>query len=296
MKQIKFFAPSIKRYETEYFSNINHFKFVPISLTGSHCQLQCGHCRGKLLESMYPAENPEKLYSLAKRLNSLGVKGALISGGFSGKGQIALEEFLPTIRNIEEELGWDFSAHIGLINDKMAYSLKKAKVKTIMMDIPSSNSIIEKVFHLSYKVEDYLDSLKKLIDYEINVMPHLVIGLNYGKIDGEISLLERLAELNVRALIMVIFTPQKLTPMAEVNPPQPEEVGGIFLTARKLFRDGFLGLGCMRPAGEYKKRADLMALEADFNGIAYPHPVVFKAAEKKGIKITFSYGCCSPFE
>ena len=31
-------------------------RFAAISVTGTHCDLRCGHCKGKLLESMIPAE------------------------------------------------------------------------------------------------------------------------------------------------------------------------------------------------------------------------------------------------
>ena len=38
-------------------------RFAAISVTGTHCDLHCGHCRGKLLESMIPAEDPRNLSS-----------------------------------------------------------------------------------------------------------------------------------------------------------------------------------------------------------------------------------------
>ena len=34
-------------------------RFAAISITGSHCDLLCGHCKGKLLESMIPAQDPK---------------------------------------------------------------------------------------------------------------------------------------------------------------------------------------------------------------------------------------------
>jgi len=66
--KIYFYAPSIKRYETERFSNEREPSFIPISITGNKCSLQCDHCQAKILEAMYEASTPDDLLSLAKSL------------------------------------------------------------------------------------------------------------------------------------------------------------------------------------------------------------------------------------
>src|SRR5512139_3017910 len=71
-------------------------RFAAISLTGSHCDLRCGHCQGKLLESMIPAEDPETLLQEADRLRLAGAHGILVSGGANQNGEVPLEEFIPS--------------------------------------------------------------------------------------------------------------------------------------------------------------------------------------------------------
>src|SRR4030067_3681715 len=56
-------------------------RFAAISVTGSHCDLRCAHCKGKLLESMIPAENPETFLQMVDQLRSRGALGVLLSGG-----------------------------------------------------------------------------------------------------------------------------------------------------------------------------------------------------------------------
>ncbi len=43
-RDIYFFVPSIKRYETSEFRDADPGDFVPVSITGSGCQLGCDHC------------------------------------------------------------------------------------------------------------------------------------------------------------------------------------------------------------------------------------------------------------
>src|SRR4030066_206974 len=47
-------------------------RFAAISVTGNHCDLRCGHCQGKLLESMIAAEDPETFFQVADRLRFTG--------------------------------------------------------------------------------------------------------------------------------------------------------------------------------------------------------------------------------
>src|SRR4030042_6665883 len=77
-------------------------RFAAISVTGNHCDLRCGHCQGKLLESMIPAEDPETFLQVADRLRSCGALGILVSGGANKNGEVPLEKFIPVIKTIKE--------------------------------------------------------------------------------------------------------------------------------------------------------------------------------------------------
>src|SRR5512136_2134153 len=77
--------------------------FAAISVTGRHCDLQCDHCQGKLLEPMIPARTPETFLATVDRLRSQGGLGLLLSGGADRNGEVPLERFIPAIRIVKEK-------------------------------------------------------------------------------------------------------------------------------------------------------------------------------------------------
>jgi hypothetical protein len=65
-------------------------RFAAISVTGSHCDLQCAHCQGRLLESMIPAQDPETFLKIADQLRLESGHGILVSGGADRDGEVPL--------------------------------------------------------------------------------------------------------------------------------------------------------------------------------------------------------------
>lgn len=53
-KKIRFYAPSFMYYKTSYYRS-SPTDFPTISVTGKGCTLNCKHCGGLVLETMYPA-------------------------------------------------------------------------------------------------------------------------------------------------------------------------------------------------------------------------------------------------
>ena len=78
-------------------------RFAAISVTGKHCDLRCGHCKGKLLESMIRAEDPETFLQVADRLRLDGSHGILLSGGADKQGEVPLSKFIPAIKSIKKK-------------------------------------------------------------------------------------------------------------------------------------------------------------------------------------------------
>ncbi len=76
-----------------------HEKFAAVSVTGTRCDLHCAHCKGKLLESMIPAEDPETFLRIINQLHSKGALGVLVSGGANRDGEVPLERFIPAIKS-----------------------------------------------------------------------------------------------------------------------------------------------------------------------------------------------------
>jgi hypothetical protein len=291
---IYFYAPSLKRYETDEFSNLgSEPHFVPISITGGSCSLQCDHCQAKILKAMYEAKEPDRLFDLAWELKAKGTKGLLISGGSDRKGVVPLGKFIEVIRKIKEELGLKILVHTGLVDRDLAKGLAKAKIEAAMIDIIGSDQTIHDVYHLQAKVSDFEDSLKYLCEYGVKVAPHIVIGLHYGRINGEYKALETISKYPVACLVLVGLMPQIGTPMAEVTPPTSDEMGEIFCCARIIFSQIPVLLGCERAATKDKVRIEELAIKAGLNGIAYPTDGIVGLARGLGLKPHFSQICCA---
>jgi len=76
--------------------------FPCVSLTGSRCQLNCKHCGGKLLSRLVPANPPERLEQIARRLANNGAKGMLITGGCDIKGKVPTAAAAQYIKRIKQ--------------------------------------------------------------------------------------------------------------------------------------------------------------------------------------------------
>ncbi len=291
--KIYFFAPSLKHYDIFEFKARRNAFFVPISITGSACQLSCDHCRGRILEGMLSARDPRSLWTLGKRLSERGCRGLLITGGSLKDGRVPLMEFMPAIGRLKSELGLKIAVHTGLVDERLAHELAKAEVDVAMMDIIGSEETIGTVYHLRASVSDFENTLEMLIKGGIRVSPHLVIGLHWGEIIGEKRALKIISSYGIYSLVLVILNPLHNTPMKGISPPPLEEVGELFAEARSRFPRTPIVLGCAKPLGRYKDQVERLALSMGLNGIAYPGEKVVQLARRAGLKPIFSQYCCS---
>lgn len=290
--QIIFYAPGLKRYETEEFTQKTPQNFLPISVTGRECALNCNHCGGQLLRHMRAAVTSEKLLETCRKAASTGTKGVLISGGCDVSGRVPLEGFFDVMREIKKGLGLKIFVHSGLVDDTQAQGLSLAGVDTVLIDIIGSDQTIREVYHLQACVKDYDASLQALSQRRIPIMPHIVLGLHYGRLIGEKTALEILSQYSLKALVIVILTPFIDTPMENVTPPPVEAVADFFQEARACMPSTPVILGCARPMGEYKQTVDKLAIDAGFDGIAFPAEGAAAYARSKGMETVFMESCC----
>jgi hypothetical protein len=268
---------------------------MPVSITGKNCELNCDHCGRKILASMKPTTTPESLFKYAVEIAHRGAKGMLISGGSNKKGVVPIRPFLKTLRRIKEEFGFKIVAHLGILDKETVKEIKESEaIDGAMIDIIGSQQTLQKVYHLSdITVSDFENSLSLLCEYEIKTIPHIVIGLHYGKILGEFNALKIVSKYKIASLVLVGLLPQPGTKMYGVTPPEPEEMGKIFKSARTLLEKTPILLGCIRPLGEHKLKIDILAIKAGLNGIAYPSEGIIKFAKNMGLIPHFSEMCCS---
>lgn len=291
-KRIHFYAPSFAHYKNEYYSPPPN-AFPSISITGSHCTLKCRHCEGLVLRTMHPAVTPESLMRLCIKLKKRGASGCLISGGCLPNGSVPLERFVDAIARIKRELGLIVAVHTGLISASLAKRLKEASVDVAMIDVIGSDETISEIYGLNVSTEDLESSLKALYENSIPTVPHVIVGLHYGRLRDEVEALKMISRYNPSAIVVIAFMPIRGTAMENVPPSTPEEIAKVLAIARLMFPRVPISLGCMRPVGEHRVRTDTLAMASGVNAIAFPTVGAIKLAKKLGYETSFSPLCCS---
>ena len=292
MKTITFYAPSIKRYETTELAQENHYNFIPVSITGTQCALDCDHCKGQLLKHMKSASSPESLFQICADLSKKNAKGILVSGGCDSDGKVPLTGFYEQMHRVKKELGLKVVVHTGIVDEEMAKGLSSSEVDSALFDVIGDDSTIKEVYHSDVTVEDYEKSLYYLNKHCVPVVPHIVIGLNYGKLIGEYNALEIIAKYKIKSLVLVILTPFMNTPMQDVTPPSIDDIEKFFSRAKDIITESHVILGCARPMGEYKVKVDRLAVDYGLDGIAFPSDGIVAYAQEKELKPLFTETCC----
>ena len=291
-KAVHFYAPSFTYYKTShYHSSPTHFP--TISVTGTACALNCKHCEAKVLQTMHPATTPEKLFTLAATLKRKGASGCLISGGCTPNGAVPLTQFIPTIEKIKRELGLTVFVHTGIIDLTSAVALKHAGVDAALIDIIGSDETIKKIGNPHATAKDYAASLNAMKKAGLNIVPHVIVGLHYGKLKGELNALKTISSTDPSAIVVIAFMPIHGTAMAKVKPPTPADIARVTTTARLMFPEIPLVLGCVRPKGKHRAETDILALKAGVDGVAFPSEDAVEYAEQHGYATSFSSHCCA---
>jgi uncharacterized radical SAM superfamily protein len=289
---VHFYAPSFTYYKTSYYNSL-HTHFPTISVTGTACALNCKHCEGEVLKTMYPATTPEKLFALATKLKRQGTLGCLISGGCTPNGSVPLEPFIPTITKIKRELGLTVFVHTGIIDPATAVTLKRAGVDAALIDVIGSDETIKRISGLNATAKDYAVSLNAMRTAGLNIVPHVIVGLHDGKLKGELKALKIVATTEPSALVVIAFMPIHGTSMTKVKPPQPADIAKVCVIARLMFPQTPLVLGCVRPKGKSRAETDILALKAGVDGIAFPSEEALEYAKQQGYATSFSSHCCA---
>ncbi|MDR0372074.1 MAG: radical SAM protein [Nitrososphaerota archaeon] len=290
---IRFYVPSFACYKTRHFCN--SAEFTTISVTGNTCALNCKHCGGKVLQTMHPALSPQELFDLGMRLKMEGVRGVLVSGGCRLDGSVPLEGFVSVLGQFKRELGFSVFVHTGIIGTETAVRLKQAGVDAVLIDIIGSQRTIQKIFNLKISLKAYADSLSTLQKARLKVVPHVIVGLNDGELEGEYHAFRIIKEtLNPAAVVIIAFMPLRGTDMAQTSPPQPLDIAKAIATARVMFPQTPLALGCMRPKGRHRAQTDVLALKAGVDAVAFPSEEAIEYIKKRGeYKTAFSAWCCA---
>jgi len=289
--EIRFYAPGLKRYRTSEYGGQDPGRFVSVSVTGTACALQCDHCQSKVLEGMLPT-NGKGLFELAGELAARGTRGILVSGGCDRRGRVPLLQHVPDLKRIRSELGMTIRVHPGLPDEETAAALGEVDLDGAMLDVIGAEETIREVYHLEAGIGEYEAVLARLERHGVPLIPHIILGLHYGRLLGEWRALEMVARRSPKLLVLVILMPLYGTPMAGAAPPPADEIGAFFDQARAALPHTPIMLGCARPIGPLKAEIDRRAVDAGLDGIAYPAEGIVAYAESRGLRPQFHDACC----
>lgn len=291
--QITFHTPGLRRYRTTEYDGQNPSDFVSISVTGAACALKCAHCNTSLLTSMLDLSRfNNSVFELCATLAERGVRGVLISGGSDAQGRVPLRKHIPDLIRVRRELGLTIRVHPGLPDEETCAGLGEIDIDGAMVDIIGHTDTIRDVYHLDATPDEYEAVLERLDRYQVPTVPHIILGLHFGRMLGEWRALEMIARHPPKLLVLVVLTPLSGTPMAVSQPPPLDEIGAFFELARKTLPTTSVVLGCARPMGLMKLDIDRLAVDAGLNGIAYPAEGIVEYARQRGLAPMFIDACC----
>lgn len=289
---ITFHAPGLRKFKTDEFTSQNVIEFASISVTGTACALSCEHCKTNVLHGMADLRQHESLFDLCADLASKGARGVLISGGSDKQGRVPLLPHINDMKRIRNELGLAIRVHTGVPDERTCAALGEVDLDGAMIDVIGHGDTMREVYHLDADPEDYENSLAWLEQYNVPTIPHIILGLHFGKMLGEDNALEMILRHPPKTLVLVVLMSLTGTPMMGVTPPPLEEIGAFFEKARKALPSTPVMLGCARPMGNIKVEIDRLAVNAGLNGIAYPANGIVEYARQNGLQPKFINACC----
>lgn len=292
---IHFYTPTFKSFQTSEISGCGKRAWPAVSITAGDCKLQCDHCKARLLESMIPARTPEALWRAVNGMIVNGARGMLLTGGSNHRNEVEYDRYYATIRRIKDEFpDFRIALHTALVDADMACCMEESGIDVAMMDVIGAQETVTQVYHLRRNVEDFERSLEVLVATRMKVVPHIVIGLHYGRLLGEWKALEMIYQHRPDALVLVVVMPFYAPAKRPFETPDADAVGRFFLDARARVPDDLpLLLGCARPPGVTKVQIDTYAVFAGLNGIAHPSDGIVELAARLERHVQVTPACCS---
>lgn len=291
---VRFSTPTFKEYESSELQSCGKNSFPAFSITGAGCALMCDHCEAKILEPMIPTIKPDHLDRKVRHLiETEDLQGFLLSGGSNKRNEINYSKFYPVIEKLKNDFpGLRVAIHTALTDRAGAKEMEASGVDVAMLDIIGAEETIKQVYHLDRPVDDFEATVEALCETSMQISPHIVIGLHYGRILGEENALDILSRYDTKALVLVVIMPFYARPGTFAT-PDANDVGRIFLEARRRLPDRQVLLGCARPPGMHKRITDAYAVMAGLDGIAFPADGAVAVAGIAGRPFHQAHACCS---
>jgi len=260
--------------------------FPAFSVTGEGCSLQCDHCRGRYLQGMRPALDPDELERAAARLSFEGGRGFLLSGGCDRRGRVPLGDFSGAVRRIRATTGLQVNVHPGLLDEEDAAAVISSGAEAFSVDVVQDPLTISGTLHLQASPRDYCRTME-LLEPTGRLVPHVCVGLQSER--GEEGTLETISAHSVRALIILGLMGARGT-MYEHRSVPPERLVRAVGKAVATVPAPVL-LGCMRPRGQWE--VEVQAIEDGAAGVVNPSPRTVQWALDQGYRVENVPSCCA---
>ncbi len=261
---------------------VNPIRTAVLSVTGTTCILKCAHCGGKYLRHMLPIERRGEL-------DSSQISSCLVSGGCDSSGRVPVERHIHVLPELSSK--WRLNMHLGLASEEVIRTVAPF-CHVVSFDFLVDDDTIRDVYGFPASGGDYLRTYSMLRQH-VKVIPHICIGLHGGQISGELDALCALTEIGADAIVFIVFIPTSGTLYENCMPPPIEGVARIIATARCLFPQTPIYLGCMRPHGRYRHVLDPMAIRAGVNRIVVPSQEGRAEASELGLNASWIEECCA---
>lgn len=256
---------------------------LAVSSTGGRCELNCAHCGGHYLKPMATLEQ-------ALRSPTGSQTSYLVSGGCDIDGNVPHLQRRDALRELSRRGA--LNVHSGLVTAEQARELAQFAAVVSFDFVVDQETIVEVYGLKGVNAHSYVKSYRRLRRYT-RVVPHLCIGLKGGEIRGEYKALKVLQSEGAEAISFIVFRPVPGTAFADRTSPNVAEVVRVIATARLMFPQAKLYLGCLRPGGRYRNTLDALVIRAGINKIVQPSPAARKLADTLGLDVIRSEECCS---
>jgi len=271
-------------------------KFPSVSMSGNSCMLNCKHCNHTYLDDMQNLAKPEELLKTCRQYAKEDAVGFLLSGGCDKNGEMLnLRKLLPTIKQIKKETNLIIKLHAGIVDKHLAKDIVTAGVDIASIEVVGSNETIQEIFDFNATINSYADTLQNLKEAGMpHIVPHVCIGLHYGKLKGEFHALKMIKKYcDPSLLVLIIFRPTKGTILENCKIPSVEDIEIVVGKAKELFPKKDVSLGCIRPRSKFREEIELAALKAGVNRMEIPSKNTLKYAEEMGYTIKKINACCA---
>ena len=148
-REIIFAVPGSKKYINSFYRNSSG-SFKNFSITGNACELDCPHCKKKLLDTMnFFDVSRNGLGRIINDYKKNNLKGILISGGFDRNGKLPISGCLEKIKELKKECpGLTILAHIGFTDYREAEKIKDSGIDYVLVNMISGINAIRDIYNL----------------------------------------------------------------------------------------------------------------------------------------------------